>query len=183
MREVGPDRSPKESRSRTRLRKVVARMERLEVDRASLVNALGKFAGADEFVTAWVSTDSETMNQVEAVERGYEKIVNSLVEIADLVESEAIGQDKVSSAKADGPGRWERLAAAGAISRARADRLGDIATVRNRLQHGYGGLEPVAGREIYTAAERLLSEAPATVRDLGPWVDKLWPDTSDEPRD
>lgn len=108
-------------------------MERLDVDRASLVNALGKFSGADEFVAEWESTDPEELNRVEAVERGYEKIVNCLVEIADLVEGEAVEQGKTSAPEPGGPSRWERLAAVGALSQARAGRLGELGAVRNRL--------------------------------------------------
>jgi len=150
-------------------------MERLDVDRASLVNAVGKFAGVDEFVKSWASTDPEELNRVEAVERGYEKLVNCLVEIADLVEGEAVEQGRAPAPENPGRGRWERLAEAGALSRARAGRLGELGAVRNRLQHGYGGLEPVSGQEIYTGAERLLHEAPATIHDLGNWIEELWP--------
>lgn len=157
-----------------REQKVTARLHEIARDRRALRGALDRFDGAGDFAATWASEDPDQINRRDQVERPYERMVNDLQEIIDLCEAEAVQRGAPPSER-DDAGRWRRVARAGYLSHAQADRWQGIAQGRQRMAHHYADLPARHGLEIFERAHELLAELPRAIRGLGRWIDGLWP--------
>lgn len=156
-----------------RERKVAVRLRQIARDRRALRNALDRFDGAGDFAAGWASEDPDEINRRDQVERPYERIVNDLQEIIDLCEAEE-AERGMAPGQADA-GRWRRAAVRGYLSHEQAERWQRMAAGRQRLAHHYADLTTQDGIEFFKSADELLREAPRAVRDLGRWIEALWP--------
>ena len=150
--------------------RIAAKLERLPVQRRSLVVALRAF-GEDfdvaEWATAFHSTDVADVHRVLLVTGGYLALVNNTVEAvkigAELVEVK--------------PPRGERGAAAvidairrdGGVSPEQAESFAKIYGTRNSLQHASS---EVRATEVHDHVKLLLRHLPGFVSSFTSWLER-----------
>lgn len=161
--------------SSVRRRKIAIRFQRINRDHAALEEALGPFADRDSYVGDWQSDEIAAIHRLDLVERGFEKIVNSLIEIVDQAEAEAVAQGLAPGRQEGGVNRWRRLQGLGVLSVQRSERMIQIARRRALLQHGYADLYAEGAGALYDDVTALLEELPRVVVELDRWVERLWP--------
>lgn len=106
--------------------------------------------GVDEFIKAGRSDDLRKRNQLAAVERLFEELVNWMDELAERTLAESRRRNLIQ--KQPGP-PYRQLHELGVISSALSEALEDAKDVRDLLQHGY----PLSGN---VAAHKVVVEFP-----------------------
>jgi hypothetical protein len=172
--------------------------------RRGLVNGLAGYADEDEWASRWIQSRRGEDNDIAAVERQFERIVNAWQdEIFDVLEDEAAErgltpkpprgqadskrwvQDAIdlgvlTQPPADGqaPGRWDRLVLLGFMDPSRPPALRVTANVRQLFQHRYTQVEDEAhGRDVWQAMQELLQTFPGIAADIDAALTRLWPET------
>jgi uncharacterized protein YutE (UPF0331/DUF86 family) len=119
-----------------------------------------------EFAAAVAEGSTEALlTKVYPVERGFEILVNFVVELAELGLQLAGLVPDGSSAKVLG-----QLETEGVISKSRRERLVAIYRARNEMQHAY---PDVVANATYDAAHSLLNELAGFFRDYARWLREL----------
>lgn len=139
------------------------------------MEAIAEFEDRDRFVERWFSDDPKHVNRIAAVERDYEKIVNSLHGLIDLCEQEEAAQGPQRDDVSREMGRWRRVAARTYVSHTLADRLIELCDTRNVFQHEYPDLEPEKGLEVWDHVDEMLQRLPKAMTGLEKWIHRLWP--------
>lgn len=115
-------------------------------------------------VTAARSPDPRKRNQVDTIERGTEKLINWMEELAGRALSEGVALDVVVK----GTGSpWQRLTDLGVIAQSAADRLREAKDARNDLAHAYP-LESY--RALYDASNVVLALLDSYVTQVSDWA-------------
>ena len=116
------------------------------------VEAVGSPFSPKALETAALSADAAQRNNVSAIERNVEKLINYMEELASrgLDEGQQLGTVKPAKGHPS-----ERLAALGVISTAVATRLLEARQTRNELGHAY---PPQMWRGLYAAVNIVLDE-------------------------
>jgi uncharacterized protein YutE (UPF0331/DUF86 family) len=112
-------------------------LSRIPAAREQLIAAMERFGDRFELErlsAATVSDDAANRNDVAALERDYEVLVNWLDELAARGLSEALRLKAIEKTTGDA---FERLGQAGAISKRSAARLVGLRRIRDDLQHAY----------------------------------------------
>lgn len=139
---------------RTRLRDIPRHLRAL----SSLLAGID----ADRFVAASTNSDPDVLaRDVYPLERAYEILANYAAELAS-VSLETAGLETTSA-----PANLRRLAEAGAISKARAERMVTVLQKRNALVHAY---PDVRAHTVHDAATVLEQELGPFVRELTRWL-------------
>lgn len=129
---------------------------------AALEHAAAGFGGdfgARAFEAAWRSDDPEQLNRANAVQAGFENVVNACVKIAqELCELEGWSECGTEPSSAEA---LRRLHEHGIVSAATRTGLRDAYERRSAIQHDYVN---VAARETRVAALAVLEHAPALLR-------------------
>jgi uncharacterized protein YutE (UPF0331/DUF86 family) len=118
-------------------RRIEYLLSRIPAAREQLIAAMEQFGDEfelDRLSAAAVSDDASTRNDVAALERDYEVLVNWLDELAARGLSEALRLEAIEKTTGDA---FERLGQAGAISKRSAARLVGLRRIRDDLQHAY----------------------------------------------
>lgn len=131
---------------------------------AALERAASGF-GADfdlhAFEASWRSDDPEQLNRANAVQAGFENVVNACIEAArELCELEGWSAPGAVPSSAE---VLRRLHMHGAVSAKTRRALGDAYKRRSAIQHDYAN---VAARETHAAALAVLEHAPALLQGV-----------------
>jgi hypothetical protein len=189
--------------ARARHQKVLRAVTAIARYRRGLLNALQSFDGEDDWTRRWVETSHGEDNDIAAVERQFERIVNAWQdEIFDVIEAEATAQDLTPEAprsaddadrwiqdaidlglltkspgKGQAPGRWGRHVLLGFMDPATPAALRPTADVRQLFQHRYTEADDADhGREVWQAIQQLLAVFPDIATDIEGALARLWPD-------
>jgi hypothetical protein len=130
------------------------------------------YPDSEGFVDDWTSTDFEAAERLAALERFYERIINSLNQIVDQAEAalEAKGQARQTADSKDQPGRWRRLEIYGVLDQRHVKPLKHLANRRNIFQKEYPDLGPEAGAAIYEDAEDFIKRLPKVLPGVQKWA-------------
>lgn len=127
----------------------------LEVRRQldALEHALDGFAGVDAFEAAWLAEDPDGLNRANAVQAGYENVINGCVKIAQ----ELCELEEWAPADSTAPHVLKLLHENGVITGKTRQELKDAQERRSDVQHDYVG---VAAQVVYTEAQDVIEHAP-----------------------
>lgn len=163
--------SPSGDPSTRSQRTIANRFSTLERNFQWLREGLARYPTADAFAEDWLSEEFRSSERVAALERFYERMVNSINQIVDTVESELVSRGEMPDRRhAGGPGRAARLVGYEVIEPNVAADLKRYLERRNVLQKEYPDLGVAAGRDAYEDAEALLGLLPGLVTGLRDWA-------------
>lgn len=159
------------SSSPRRQRAVANRFSAIERNLRWLQRGLARYPDSDAFVQDWLAEDFEASARVAALERFYDRTVNSINQLIDTVESELVRRGEIADPRRQGgPGRSQRLATYGVIAQGEVADVRRYLERRNVFQKEYPDLGPAAGRDAYEDAEALARLLPGFVSDLRDWA-------------
>lgn len=162
--------TPEEARRAGLRDSILRRLEDLPRQYAALENAMASFGDdfdRDAFAVAFESADDlDAYNRVQAIEQGFTRLQNYVVELA------AAGAELAGlrgKARAHARRDLELLRDAGMLSGAACERLVQLQAIRNLVQHAYAELD--AG-QLHEAVQVLDAELPAFARAYRRWIDR-----------
>jgi uncharacterized protein YutE (UPF0331/DUF86 family) len=148
----------------------------IETNHADLKESLRRhYPDSDSFVEDWISGEFDAQERIAALERFYERIVNSLNQIVDVTEKALDDAGELPGPATAKPGkergRWQRLADYGALPVADVEPMRRLVGQRNIFQKEYDTLGPEAGAEVFDAAKEFSRLLPKVVPPIRSWVD------------
>lgn len=158
---------PGDARSRGLRDAILRRLEDLPRQYASLETAMASFGDEFDrgaFASAFTSDDLEAYNRAQAIEQGFTRLQNYVVELAGAGAELAGLRGK---ARAEARRDLELLRGAGVISASLAERLAGLQRMRNALQHACIDLDP---SELHAAVLALHDAIPTFTRALRDWI-------------
>jgi hypothetical protein len=172
---IGEDSGAKPGRSVLRKR-LSQRFTLIETNHVDLKESLRRhYPDGDSFVEDWTSTEFEAQERIAALERFYERIVNSLNQIVDDTEKALDEGGKLPRPTTAQPGRergrWQRLADYGALPAKQVEPMRRLIGRRNLFQKEYDTLGPEAGADIFDGAKEFSRLLPKVIPAIRRWVD------------
>jgi hypothetical protein len=135
-------------------RRLIQRFTLIESNYDDLKESLRRhYPDEQSFVEDWTSAEFEAQERIAALERFFERIVNALNQIVDDAER-ALREggelpDLPPPKRGRELGRWERLAAYGALPRELVEPMRRLIGQRNIFQKEYDTLGPEAGGDVF----------------------------------
>lgn len=152
-------------------RAVANRFVAIEKNLRWLQQGLARYPDAEAFAREWLSESFEASQRVAALERFYDRTVNSINQLIDIVERELVRRGELAGPRQpDGPGRSRRLAIHGVIDQAEVADLRRYLERRNVFQKECPDLGADAGRDAYEDAEALAELLPRFATNLRTWA-------------
>jgi uncharacterized protein YutE (UPF0331/DUF86 family) len=125
----------------------------------ALAHALEGFGSVDAFEAAWQTDDPEGLNRANALQAGYENVINGCVTIAqELCELEGW-----APADSTAPHVLKLLHDNGVITGKTRQELKDAQERRSDVQHDYVG---VAAQVVYSEAQDVIEHAPLLLQGV-----------------
>lgn len=157
-------------------RRLIQRFTLIESNYEDLKESLRRhYPDEQSFVDDWTSAEFESQERIAALERFFERIVNALNQIVDDTER-ALREggelpDLPPPKRGRELGRWERLAAYGALPRELVEPMRRLIGQRNIFQKEYDTLGPEAGVDVFDAAKEFSRLLPKAILPIRSWVD------------
>lgn len=157
-------------------RRLIQRFTLIESNYDDLKESLRRhYPDEQSFVDDWTSAEFESQERIAALERFFERIVNALNQIVDDTERALREGDELpdlpSPKRGRELGRWERLAAYGALPRELVEPMRRLIGQRNIFQKEYDTLGPEAGADVFDAAKEFSRLLPKVILPIRSWVD------------
>lgn len=156
-----------DARSRGLREAILRRLEDLPRQYAALQTAMSSFGDEFDrtaFASALEGDDLDAYNRAQAIEQGFTRLQNYVVELAGAA-AELAGLR--AKARAEARRDLELLRDAGVLSASLAERLAGLQRMRNALQHADIDLDP---GELHAAVLALHDAIPSFTRALRDWI-------------
>lgn len=158
-------------------RRMLTILSRIAPAREQLLAAIEDLSpvfALDALVAAAESADPRERNQVDTIERGTEKLVNWMDELAARALAERV---RLGALAVGEGGAFAQLARLGVISRPTSERLREAKDVRDDLAHAY---PPQSYAALHDATSVVISELDSFVACVTAWAvrERVLPDAS-----
>lgn len=148
-------------------RRMLSILKRIPPAREQLIVAIEEISPEFELnalIAAAESSDPRERNKLDTAERGTEKLIQWMEELAFRALSEGVRLGVFTKTQG---GPWERLAQLGVIHQTTVNRLREAKDARNDLAHAY---PPESYRALLDAARTVLNELDAYTTAVSDWA-------------